>query len=260
MASSGGRTRGQQPPSGRSRPRCEGNALAARAAFSIADLDVNRDVFAEGRLTTGPIAGLHRFVSASVRDAIRSVGGLLRRSSRVKWRPRRLRERWLPGCLSCACGRALSIMRVWPRGCSRRFSMTSFQRFFNVVLFAFPLAACTATALHPAARRVLVTRQPAPASCEYLGTVIGEQGGSLSGGLTSNKNLAAGAMNDMKNQAHKMGANYVVLEDSKAGNTISGSSGSVSGGQTDVTNIGNAYRCPPPPPPPQTTTTSASHL
>jgi uncharacterized protein YbjQ (UPF0145 family) len=113
---------------------------------------------------------------------------------------------------------------------------------------------CAATALHPGAARVLVTRQPVPEGCEYLGTVIGEQGGSATGGLTSNKNLAEGAMNDMKNKAHAMGANYVLLEDTRAGNTISGSNGSVSGGQTDVTNIGNAYRCERAP----TTTTSAS--
>ena len=50
-----------------------------------------------------------------------------------------------------------------------------------------------------------------------------------------------------------MGANYVLLEDTRAGNTISGSRGSISGGQTDVTNIGNAYRCESAP-----TTTSAS--
>lgn len=134
------------------------------------------------------------------------------------------------------------------------------MRFSHLVapcLFVFSLSSlggCAATALKPAAARVLVTRQPVPQGCEYLGTVIGEQGGSATGGLTSNKNLAEGAMNDMKNKAHAMGANYVVLEDTRAGNTISGSRGSISGGQTDVTNIGNAYRCESSP----TTTTSGS--
>lgn len=83
--------------------------------------------------------------------------------------------------------------------------------------------------------------------------MIGEQGGSATGGMTSNKNLAEGAMNDMKNKAHALGGNYVVLEDSRAGNTISGSKAGISGGQTDVTNIGNAFRCERP----TTTTTSA---
>ena len=106
------------------------------------------------------------------------------------------------------------------------------------------LAGCGATALNPAARGVIVSRQPASDGCQYVGTVIGEQGGSVSGGLTSNRDLALGAMNDMKNEAHALGANYVVLEDSKAGSTISGSQNGISGGQTDVTNIGNAYVCP----------------
>lgn len=123
------------------------------------------------------------------------------------------------------------------------------------VLLVSSLSGCAATALNPAAARVLVSRQPAPAGCQYLGTVVGEQGGSATGGLTSNRNLALGAMNDMKNEAHALGANYVVLEDSKAGNTISGSQNGVSGGQTDVTNIGNAYFCPEAG---QTTTTSAT--
>ena len=41
-----------------------------------------------------------------------------------------------------------------------------------------------------------------------------------------------------------MGANYVVLETTTAGNTISGNGRSMSGGQTDVTHMGNAFVCP----------------
>lgn len=106
------------------------------------------------------------------------------------------------------------------------------------------VAGCGATALKPGARGVLVTRQGAPEGCKYLGSVVGEQGGSVAGGLTSNRNLAVGALNDMKNEAHALGANYVVLEDSKAGATITGTKAGVSGAQTDVTNLGNAYHCP----------------
>jgi uncharacterized protein YbjQ (UPF0145 family) len=127
-----------------------------------------------------------------------------------------------------------------------------------LIAFASALAGCAATTLNPAARGVIVSRPPAADGCKYVGTVIGEQGGSLSGGMTSNRNLALGAMNDMKNEAHALGANYVVLEDSKAGNTISGSENGISGGQTDVTNIGNAYVCPEASPTSQTTTTSAA--
>jgi uncharacterized protein YbjQ (UPF0145 family) len=103
------------------------------------------------------------------------------------------------------------------------------------------LAGCAATQLRPSAARVVVSRQPAPKSCKYLGTLIGEQGGALTGSFTSNKALAEGAVNDMKNKAADMGANYVVLEDSRAGPTISGANGA----QTDVTHMGNGYACPP---------------
>lgn len=110
------------------------------------------------------------------------------------------------------------------------------------------ISACAATSLDAGAEQVIVSHQPAPKTCKFAGQVTGEQGGSLSGAWTSNKHLAEGAMNDMRNKAHAMQANYVVLEESKAGQTMSGGGGAVfsmSGHQTDVTQIGNAYRCPP---------------
>jgi hypothetical protein len=133
------------------------------------------------------------------------------------------------------------------------------------------LGGCAATSLKPGAARVMVTRTSAPAGCVYVGSVVGEQGGSLTGAYTSNARLAEGAFNDMKNKAHAMGANYVVLEDTQAGSTVSGSKNGVSGGQTDVTHIGNAFKCPettaPPPasagtvqPPSSASPTSASNV
>ncbi|WP_437627900.1 DUF4156 domain-containing protein [Sorangium sp. So ce1151] len=107
------------------------------------------------------------------------------------------------------------------------------------------LPACAAVELNPGAERVIITRQPAPKGCRFRGTVIGEQGGAISGPLTSNANLQEGAVNDMKNKAHEMGSNYVVLENTSTGNTISGNRDSISGEQTDVTHMGSAYSCPP---------------
>ncbi len=110
-------------------------------------------------------------------------------------------------------------------------------------------SACAAKKIKAGAEKVIVTRQPAPKTCKFAGQVMGEQGGSLVGGWTSNKNLALGAMNDMRNAAFDLGANYVVLEADRAGNTMSGSGSgglfSASATQTDVTQVGNAYRCPP---------------
>jgi uncharacterized protein YbjQ (UPF0145 family) len=106
------------------------------------------------------------------------------------------------------------------------------------------VAGCAATGLRPGAERIMVTRSPAPNDCKFVGTLVGNQGGSFDGPFTSNRNLAQGAMNDMKNQAQGMGANYVVLENSTAGNTVSGGRHGLSGGQTDVTHVGNAFVCP----------------
>jgi uncharacterized protein YbjQ (UPF0145 family) len=104
---------------------------------------------------------------------------------------------------------------------------------------------CAATHVRPGAERIIVSKNPAPKGCKFMGTVIGEQGGAFSGRWTSNRNLAEGAMNDMKNKAFDLGANYVSLENSNAGQTISASEYGMSGGQTDVTHAGNAYRCDP---------------
>ncbi len=108
------------------------------------------------------------------------------------------------------------------------------------------VAGCAATRLRPGAERVMVTRSPAPGECKFVGTLVGEQGGALTGPFTSNRSLAEGAMNDLKNQAQGVGANYVVLETTTAGNTISGGHRSISGQQTDVTHVGNAFVCPVP--------------
>jgi len=115
-----------------------------------------------------------------------------------------------------------------------------------VAFFSFALVGCiSATPLHPAAQQIMVSRHAAPEACEYLGIVIGQQGDALSGSLTSNKELAQGAVNDLRNRAQLLGATHVVLEDTRAGNTISGSAIVVHGAQTDVTLTGNAFRCAP---------------
>ena len=120
-------------------------------------------------------------------------------------------------------------------------------------LIASMLSACAATKLNPGAERIIVSRNAVPKSCKFLGAVIGEQGGAFTGGYTSNKNLAQGALNDMRNKALELGGNYVQLETDRAGVTGSGSMnvnrgsifGSSHSAQTDVTQTGNAYRCPP---------------
>jgi hypothetical protein len=117
----------------------------------------------------------------------------------------------------------------------------------------FFLMGCAATQLKPGAERIILSKNAAPKGCKFVAALVGNQGGSFAGGWTSNKNLAQGAMNDIRNQALEAGANYVQLETDRAGSTgsgsISGSGGFLYGSshsaQTDVTMSGNAYKCNP---------------
>lgn len=114
---------------------------------------------------------------------------------------------------------------------------------------AMTLSGCESIPLDQQANRVIASPNAAPNGCKYLGQVVGNQGNFFTGAWTSNRNLEEGAMNDMKNQAGRMGANYVQLVTTRAGNTGSynnfNGNGSGSMEQTNVTNLGNAYRCPP---------------
>ena len=111
------------------------------------------------------------------------------------------------------------------------------------------LAGCAAIPLEPQANRIIASPNPAPQKCKYLGQVVGNQGNFFTGGYTSNQHLEEGAMNNMKNKAIKLGANYIQLITTRAGNTgsMSGFNGQNSGSlaQTNITNVGNAYICPP---------------
>jgi uncharacterized protein YbjQ (UPF0145 family) len=106
------------------------------------------------------------------------------------------------------------------------------------------VAGCAATALNPGAERVMVTHMPPRNDCKFVATLVGQQGDAIAGKFTSNRDLAEGAINDMKNQAQAAGANYVLIETTTAGNTMSGDHNHVSGMQTDVTHVGNAFVCP----------------
>jgi len=119
------------------------------------------------------------------------------------------------------------------------------KNLYLIALSASLLAGCAAIPLQPNAAHVIVSTNPAPHDCKYLGQVVGNQGNFFIGGFTSNENLELGAMNDLKNKAGAMGANYVQMITNRAG--ITGAMGSNGGSmeQTNVTSTGNAYDCPP---------------
>ncbi|MBK2124609.1 DUF4156 domain-containing protein [Fangia hongkongensis] len=110
------------------------------------------------------------------------------------------------------------------------------------------LAGCSAIQLSPEAQRILATPNKPEGHCKYLGSVTGHQGNFFTGSWTSNANMEEGAMNDLKNKALKLGANYIQLVTNRAANTMSGSfsdnGGSISSEQTSVVQVGNAYYCP----------------
>ncbi|KTC76999.1 DUF4156 domain-containing protein [Legionella brunensis] len=118
----------------------------------------------------------------------------------------------------------------------------------GIILVSMLMSGCASIKLDPQANRIIASPNPAPKGCRYVGQVVGNQGNFFTGDWTSNKNLEEGAMNDLKNKASRLGANYIQLITNRAGNTgsISGFDGNVSGhmSQTNVTNLGNAYLCP----------------
>jgi opacity protein-like surface antigen len=118
-----------------------------------------------------------------------------------------------------------------------------------VSVLAATVVGCASETLQPQAAHVIVSPNAAPKGCKYAGQVVGNQGNAFTGAWTSNRNLEEGSMNNMKNQAANLGANYVQLVNSRAGSTGSMSSygGDFSGSmqETNVTNLGNAYVCKP---------------
>ena len=67
--------------------------------------------------------------------------------------------------------------------------------------------------------------------CSYIGEVIGSEGHWYTYLFISNSNLTQGALNDMKNKTHAMGADTVIVHDY------------ISSFATSVTFLGQAYKC-----------------
>jgi hypothetical protein len=124
------------------------------------------------------------------------------------------------------------------------------MKHFNYAFLLVLLSGCQAIPILPEANQVIASPNPVPQGCRYKGQVFGHQGNAFSGGFTSNRNLEVGAMNDLKNEALKLHANYVQIITSRAGITGSYSTdgdgyGAGRSQQTNITNVGNAYSCPP---------------
>ncbi len=114
-----------------------------------------------------------------------------------------------------------------------------------ILAMTFLLEACSSTPLKPAASKIVVSEiPPIGANCKLLGQITGHEGNFISGEWTSNEELEKGALNDLKNKAADMGANYLEILTTRQGGT--GAFGAVVGfnDETTITNSANAYKCP----------------
>ena len=100
------------------------------------------------------------------------------------------------------------------------------------------LLGCASNTLNNNAASVIVVPDShnIPANCISLGLVKGSQGNMLTSNFTSGSNLSDGAMNDLKNNAAKIGANYVQVLTNQTDPNLHG-------GYLSTTNFGTAYKC-----------------
>ncbi len=97
------------------------------------------------------------------------------------------------------------------------------------------LLACKTDDLEPQAANVAAGRDPPVAGCKPLGYLPGKGGGAPGGAYISNESLIEYALNDLRNQAAALGANYVHHDPPQLG--------SGDGTTTSVTMTGTAYKC-----------------
>ncbi|MGV2814583.1 DUF4156 domain-containing protein [Enterobacter cancerogenus] len=107
------------------------------------------------------------------------------------------------------------------------------------------LTGCSATALNNQAAGVRISNSD-PTGCEFLGTVVGEEGGFWTGGWTSNTNLEKGALNTLRNETSRLGGNVVSLLTNRAGVTAWEDHDSGGSTETNVVMTGSAWKCPHP--------------
>ena len=114
----------------------------------------------------------------------------------------------------------------------------------SVFKYAFALSCvmgvtgCKTSDLSPAAANVAAGRSAAATGCKPVKYLTGKGGGTFGGGFISNEDLIEYAMNDLRNKAAELGANYVQHDPPQLG--------SGDGTTTSVTITGTAYQCPKP--------------
>jgi hypothetical protein len=116
---------------------------------------------------------------------------------------------------------------------------------FAIVVFSFCSAACMTEQLNSAGAQVATSQSApvdhgySPGACKNLGYIVGRGGGSFGGGWISNEQLVEYAMNDLRNKAAGLGANYIQHDTPQLG--VAGSNGSTTTSTATVS--GTAYAC-----------------
>ena len=109
-----------------------------------------------------------------------------------------------------------------------------------VGLFAFTIVAlctgCNTPDLSSEGAKVTVSPDAPRAECVELKYVVGRGGGTFGGEYVTNDDLIEYAMNDLRNQAAEMGANYVRHDPPTLGEG--------DGTTTTATVSGMAFKCP----------------
>lgn len=119
-------------------------------------------------------------------------------------------------------------------------------------IIALNLLGCSAVAINEEAKLVRIMDME-PANCVFLGEVDGSQGNWFTADMTRDRNILVGARNKIRNKAHSLGANVVVIKKSvdnsneglhvfgdKDGLSLTSSKGTYSS-----TLIGEAFYCEP---------------
>jgi len=104
-----------------------------------------------------------------------------------------------------------------------------------LALVAVLATGCKTADLTPAGADVAASRNAPPPGCKPVGYLTGKGGGTFGGDLISNEDLIEYALNDLRNQAAEVGANFVQHDPPGLG--------SGDGTTTSVTITGTAYRC-----------------
>jgi hypothetical protein len=100
---------------------------------------------------------------------------------------------------------------------------------------AILLTACAAKPVLPGAEKVMLSNEKPASECEFVAEVSGGQGNWWTDDITSSENVAKGSRNDLRNEAFKIGATYVYIQQTSGSQTYLGGS--------TMAIIGNAYKC-----------------